>query len=207
MSDPLDDLLAKLNSAAAAESPALDQPTDKSTGKPTGKPTVSSDPKPVKPIAAEPVATRSDAPAPSIDRSASIDDLLQNLNSPTSSPSHLPQSAPSPLPANSQAARSPSANLPNASLPKNSQPDPLLSTLKQQYEQQDETDRLQQQRQQEADRQQQQRLAQQRRLQQEQRAANWLKQLDHRSDEAAWFEAFAANYATPLEAAIDYLGE
>lgn len=37
-------------------------------------------------------------------------------------------------------------------------------------------------------------------------AEQWLQQLDQKTDEAAWFEAFAANYPSRIEAAIDYLG-
>lgn len=37
-------------------------------------------------------------------------------------------------------------------------------------------------------------------------AERWLEQLDQNTDEAAWFEAFAANYSSRVEAAIDYLG-
>jgi hypothetical protein len=46
----------------------------------------------------------------------------------------------------------------------------------------------------------------------QQRAANmrqaeaWLKALHSQSSEAAWFEEFAAKYASRIEAAMDYLG-
>lgn len=37
-------------------------------------------------------------------------------------------------------------------------------------------------------------------------AEEWLKRLNPRSGEAAWFEEFATKYESKLEAAIDYLG-
>ncbi len=36
-------------------------------------------------------------------------------------------------------------------------------------------------------------------------ATEWLKRLNPRSDEGIWFEEFAYNYPSRLEAAIDYL--
>jgi len=56
--------------------------------------------------------------------------------------------------------------------------------------------------------------AEQRRLQQleEQRKADrlkkaetWLKELDPNSDEGFWFESFAVNYPSKLDAALEYL--
>jgi len=38
-----------------------------------------------------------------------------------------------------------------------------------------------------------------------QQAQNWLKALDSHSEEGLWFEEFAYNYPSKLEAAIDYL--
>ncbi|MGL5923731.1 salt stress protein, Slr1339 family [Chroococcidiopsis sp.] len=36
-------------------------------------------------------------------------------------------------------------------------------------------------------------------------AEQWLKTLDRKSTEGLWFEEFACNYSTEIEAAIDYL--
>jgi hypothetical protein len=49
------------------------------------------------------------------------------------------------------------------------------------------------------------RLAAQRRQELQREAETWLRQLKPKSDEARWFEEFACNYETPLEAAIEYL--
>ncbi|MFM2429708.1 MAG: hypothetical protein RLZZ511_921 [Cyanobacteriota bacterium] len=48
-------------------------------------------------------------------------------------------------------------------------------------------------------------LRSQRREALRQTAAQWLKQLKPKSDEGRWFEEFACNYESRLEAAIDYL--
>ncbi|NJO40457.1 MAG: DUF1682 domain-containing protein [Cyanobacteria bacterium CRU_2_1] len=95
--------------------------------------------------------------------------------------------------------------------------DNLLSQLKSQYEDIDRAEELKQQEQlraeerkhQEQIRQEQRRqeeLKRQRRAALEKHAEEWLKKLDPRSGEAAWFEEFATKYPSRLEAAIDYLG-
>jgi hypothetical protein len=48
-------------------------------------------------------------------------------------------------------------------------------------------------------------LKRQQRQAQEQKAQDWLKQMDWLSSDGIWFEQFARNYPSPLEAAIVYL--
>jgi anion-transporting ArsA/GET3 family ATPase len=64
---------------------------------------------------------------------------------------------------------------------------------------------LEQQRQAKAKQQRLDRLQAERRQELSQEATLWLRQLKPKSDEAKWFEEFACNYNTPLEAAIEYL--
>lgn len=97
-----------------------------------------------------------------------------------------------------------------------SEDDPLVTQLKSEYEAQRRAERLQQEQDRQAAELQQQRAAQekQRRLETlkaERRAAlteqaqEWLKGLQPRSDEGLWFDEFACNYESRLEAAIEYL--
>lgn len=67
-----------------------------------------------------------------------------------------------------------------------------------QEEQQQERQALQKQQQLEA-------LKQQRRQELQSQAEQWLKQLDRKSTEGRWFEEFACNHDSKLEAAIEYL--
>lgn len=92
------------------------------------------------------------------------------------------------------------------SLTSASSPDPLLESLKAQYEAADRLAQQQQQQQQAEQRRHQDRLNRQRRAAHLKQAEAWLKQLDPRSGEAVWFEEFATNYPSRLAAAIDYLG-
>jgi len=102
------------------------------------------------------------------------------------------------------------------SLKQRSPEDQLLSHVQRQYAEQDRLQTLQQEQERlEAERQYQQaERDKQRRLEalQQQRRANlahqaeaWLKQLKPRSEEGLWFEEFACNYESRLEAAIEYL--
>jgi hypothetical protein len=102
------------------------------------------------------------------------------------------------------------ANLsPNADPPKPPDPDPLIAQL------QAEQAELEQakQRKIDRDRQQQEQLKQQRleQLKQQRRAAlqhraeTWLANLAQNSPEGRWFEEFACNYNSQIEAAIAYL--
>ncbi|MFM7425867.1 MAG: salt stress protein, Slr1339 family [Elainella sp.] len=84
--------------------------------------------------------------------------------------------------------------------------DQMLADLKAIYQEQDQAEAL---RQQAALRTEQERQATLKRQQQgaiKRQAQDWLENLDTASGEAAWFEEFAAKYASRMEAAIDYLG-
>lgn len=121
-------------------------------------------------------------PSPSTDRSISLTPTAQQSSQP------LPSPLPSPLP-----------------------PD-ILHQVKAQYEEHDRQLSQQQQaeqaakQQQELDRQhRQQQLREQRRAEIAKTAQQWLKQLKPNSEEGRWFDEFACNYESRLEAAIDYL--
>lgn len=83
--------------------------------------------------------------------------------------------------------------------------DHLLSDLRTQYSEVDRAEQLRQQQEQEAERRRQEAQEQQKRAAKVKRAEKWLKTLDPRSGDAAWFEAFASNYDSRLEAALDYI--
>lgn len=94
--------------------------------------------------------------------------------------------------------------------------DPLLGKLKAEYEAQKQAEQRKQeqerreaeQRRQQEEREKQRRLEAlrtQRRAELAQQAQVWLQQLHPRSEEGLWFEEFACNYPSRLEAAIEYL--
>lgn len=115
---------------------------------------------------------------------SSIDDLLKQIDSPAPSPSSdrstdwmaTPSSQVTPSPSN----------------------DRLFDELKQERE-----EALRQEAQQKQERLEQ--LKQQRRQALTVKAEEWLKTLDPNSSEGRWFEEFACNYRSRIEAAIDYL--
>lgn len=132
-------------------------------------------------LSSEPKPTQPPTRSASQRSNGSIDDLLQELETPPS-PAPIPQ-APS--------------------------PQRLLETMKSEYEQQ-QAAALQQaelERQQQAQQKQHrlEQLKQQRRAELTETAAHWLKTLSPKSTEGRWFEEFACNYESRLEAAIDYL--
>lgn len=94
--------------------------------------------------------------------------------------------------------------------------DPLIAKLKSEQETQSRAEQLrQEQERQEAERQQQQQererqrrleaLKAQRRAELTEYAKEWLRQLKPKSDEGLWFDEFACNYDSRLEAAVEYL--
>ena len=153
----------------------------------------------------------------------SIDDLLAQIQgqSPPSSPSSQPSashsqpfpvspSSVSPAPPSSQGDAPQmeafaSADTEAQRLPKSST-DHMLDQLKAHYEEQARIEELKRQDQLRAEQRRQEALRQKKRAAVTQQAEDWLKKLDPRSGEAAWFEEFAAKYHSRVEAAIDYLG-
>lgn len=132
-----------------------------------------------------------------------IDKLLAKLN-PAPNPSKPTQAA------NHSPTRSiddllTQLDCPQAETPQAPPTHDVLAAMKSEYEQQ-QKETLQNA---ELDRQQkQQRLEQlkrQRRAELTKKAAQWLRSLDLKSSEGQWFEEFACNYPSQLEAAIDYL--
>lgn len=154
---------------------------------------------------AQPTAQTSPAPP----RGArSLDQLLNQLGEPQKrdiraqlSQRHPPQThQPSPLPLTK---RNPSQSTePEPPAPSQPRQDSfMLEQLKAKYQKQDVAIAAQQKQQ----------IAQQREQVAQQRQAltqvaqKWLKQVDIRSEEGLWFEEFAYNYDSRLEAAIEYL--
>lgn len=83
--------------------------------------------------------------------------------------------------------------------------DKLLLEVKTEFEKLDQVEQLKrEQYQREKKRTEEQRLVK-RRQELTQQANEWLKSLDINSQEGLWFEEFAYNYSSKLEAAIDYL--
>lgn len=83
--------------------------------------------------------------------------------------------------------------------------DNLLNSVKSEFEEIEQAERLQRERSQREEARRQEQLKQQRREALAKRAQEWLKKLDPYSDEGFWFGQFAEHYASKLEAAIAYL--
>jgi type IV secretory pathway VirB10-like protein len=84
--------------------------------------------------------------------------------------------------------------------------DNLLADMKSTYQEQDRAEALKQQQQWQEEQRQQQAASRQKQAVLMKQAEEWLKNLDIRSGEGAWFEEFAAKYPSRVEAAIEYLG-
>lgn len=135
-----------------------------------------------------------------------IDKLLANLNQ-----SSTPPVSKSPQPAADSSTRSIDDLLSQIEISQPQSPPPapppqrLLEEMKAEHDQQ----QAELERQAERERQRKQRrlenLKQQRRLALVEKAEQWLKSVDPKSSEGRWFEEFACNYSSRLEAAIDYL--
>ena len=173
-------------------------------------------------------ATNPEHTAPFIKKANSIDDLLDDLGVAAQSstpPSPPPFSTVRDSSPYSPSAPSSSVSMPSPSVPANktTATDSVLNQVKQHYVAEEAERERQRQEALEADRRLQQQLAEQARQQQiiearrqqeleEQRKAErlknaetWLNDLDPNSDEGFWFESFAINYPSKLEAALDYL--
>ncbi len=84
-------------------------------------------------------------------------------------------------------------------------PDRLMDEVKADYEQQQAQLELERQQQEQQKQKRLDQLKAQRRVELTEQAAQWLKALNPQSNEGKWFEEFACNYESRLEAAIDYL--
>ncbi len=155
----------------------------------------------------------------------SLDALLNQLTDSTKRAvrtqlsQQMPRSPqPAPFPAAISTSVVPSPMVPDVPmLPELAPPaDPLLSQMKAEHEAMERLARQRQERQQReaAARQQREAAAKQRRLEAlraqrraelTEQATAWLKALKPRSEEGKWFEEFACNYESRLEAALDYL--
>lgn len=213
MGDSLEDLLAQLK--AQYEGDAQSGGNQPDADKPPGSTSL-----PAKPQASCPPKTRSE----SLTQPDSIDDLLSQIEGKSTG-----QGTP-PLPPPSVTA---SGSFPSASsahqtnwqqieavahealdpkLPtfqseaQSPASDALLNDLKIQYQEQDRVEALKRQEQQQAEQIRHEQRQRKKRTQAIQHAEAWLKALDPRSGEAAWFEEFASKYESRVDAAIDYLG-
>lgn len=196
MSDPIDDLLNQLKSSdIKAASASLHMPM---TSPPSGLP------------------------------SDSIDDLLANLDGKAASPDQPRTGLSSPAQASQQQAKQQQKLTPQVPLQPSKNPqfdalvnppatappspdaeastDRLLAEIKTLYTEQDQAEGLKRQQQLQAEQNRQAHLNRQKQAAIVRQAEAWLKDLNHQSSEAAWFEEFAAKYASRVEAAIDYLG-
>lgn len=203
MGDSVEDLLAQIKAQYADARPDANQ----SDVSPSGADQT------VQPVSQSPIE-----PSPSRPASESIDDLLAEIEGkPAPTRPQSAQSLPVAPPINWQSVTPTSVEeISGIPRPKSST-DRLLDELKAQNDERDRAEELKRQEQQRAEeqqrqeqlRQEQRRQAEQKRQKQRavmQQAEEWLKRLDPRSGEAAWFEEFAAKYESKLEAAIDYLG-
>lgn len=166
MSDPIDELLAQIQSS-------------------------SNDP-----------VSKQHSPMPSQPSGAgSIDDLLAEMEGQSIPPVRN-------VPAASPQKSSPSSPTPSPQpLPRqDTAMDSLLADMKSIYQEQDRAETLKQQQHQQEEQQRQATLKRQRQVVLIKQAEEWLKTLDPRGGEGAWFEEFAAKYPSRVEAAIEYLG-
>lgn len=207
MGDSVEDLLAQIKAQYADTT----QPEAPQPGAASSQPA----PAPQPPQSPQPAAADSSSGS----SSGSIDDLLAEIEgkpAPAQQPQRL-QPFPSVTQTDWQQVSPAQSERPEAIGETKSATDRLLEDLRTQYDQHDRAEELKRQQQQRAEE-----LKQQEQIRQEQRrqaelkrhkqlavmqqAEEWLKRLDPRSGEAAWFEEFAAKYESKLEAAIDYLG-
>ncbi|MGI0493527.1 salt stress protein, Slr1339 family [Alkalinema pantanalense CENA528] len=156
-------------------------------------------------------------PQPSLGESAavsSIEDLLGSLNEATKWQvrDQLRHPGINPQPPHSADRSTPLTPTAQQSSAPSPLPPDVLHQIKTQYQEHDRQLLQQQQaeqaaqQQKELDRQhRQQQLREQRRAEIAKTAQKWLKQLKPNSEEGRWFDEFACNYESRLEAAIDYL--
>lgn len=228
MGESVDDLLKAIQQEYG-ESKTPQSSTDSSAQQPTSpKHAAPSSKRNHTPTPQPASASNPERPNPFVKKSESIDDLLDDLgvtaqSSKTAQP--LPFSTVRESSSHSSSVPSSSVSMPSHSGPANktTATDGLLNQVKQQYAAEEAKRERQRQEALEADRRLQQQLEEQARQQQrlearrqqereEQRkterlkkAETWLKDLDPNSDEGFWFESFAINYSSKLEAALEYL--
>lgn len=81
----------------------------------------------------------------------------------------------------------------------------LIDEIKAEFEEQERAEELKRQQQIKEEQLRQERIKQQQRQALTKEAQEWLKKLNPHSEEGLWFEEFAYDYPSKLEAAIDYL--
>lgn len=192
MSDPIDDLLAQIQSEPVSQATPPNNSANSSeqtSGKPKG----------------------------SID---SLLANLEGMAKPAPKPTQVPQPFRSTNPHFDALIRQPAKQSAELVTPKPAPvkpapvkpalTEPLLADIKALYQEQDQAEALKQQEQLRAEQERQEILKRQRQAAIVRQAQAWLKSLDApknaQSGELAWFEEFAAKYSSRVEAAIDYLG-
>ncbi|MEM9925765.1 MAG: hypothetical protein AAF915_18785 [Cyanobacteria bacterium P01_D01_bin.50] len=100
-----------------------------------------------------------------------------------------------------------SSSLFTSSPPKKDAIDSILSEVKQDFEEKQLLDEKQKQQEIENERIQQEKLKQKQIEALKSKAQQWLEKLEPLSPEGLWFDSFAQNYPSKLEAAIEYLQE
>lgn len=191
MTDSIDDLLAQVKAQFSNEVNEVKQT-----------------PLPQSPLPIVPAIQSSaqDTSQPSGSPPRSLDSLLAELEGKPTQITPLSQSA-SPSPSKLQPAETKPSIDPTSHLrPAELADDPLMAQLKAQYSALDRAEALEQQKQRAAAKHRQEQAQQQQRAALKQQAEEWLKNLDPRGGEGAWFEEFAAKYSSRIDAAIDYLG-
>ena len=192
MTDSIDDLLAQVKAQFSDEVNEVKQTPLPQSPSPAVPPVQSSTQETTQPSGSPP---------------RTLDSLLAELEGKPTQPNSLsqsaspstvkPQPAPQPKPLIDQTSRSLSVELAH---------DPLMAQLKAQYSELDRAEALEQQKQLVAEQRRKEQARQQQRAALVKQAEDWLKTLDPRAGEGAWFEEFAAKYTSRIEAAIDYLG-
>lgn len=180
MSDSIDDLLAQIKASHNKDAAGSTHP-----------PSIAPDSNPM--------------PKPTDAGAVDIDHLLAEIDGqaakPTSPTSKLPPSNPRQTPDHPLDAET---RFPPASTKDST--DDLLTEIKAIYQEYDRAEDLRTQQQRQEEQRRQAMLERQRQAVIVKKAEAWLKTLDAKSSEAAWFEEFASKYASRVEAAIDYLG-
>lgn len=184
MSDPIDDLLARLNSSPSSKA-VPSQP-------PTHSPAQSSLPSDSIDHLLANLEGKADAAKPSTVSSSASSATPQHPVTPQGS-----TKTPLPLEDLGNPGTAPSHG---------GSTDRLLGDLRALYQEQDRAEELEKQQQIQAEQQRQATLKRRKQAAMARQAEEWLNKLNHQSSEAAWFEEFAAKYSSRVEAAIDYLG-
>ncbi|MGQ4645853.1 salt stress protein, Slr1339 family [Lyngbya aestuarii] len=140
----------------------------------------------------------------------SIDDLLAQVKSEYQEQNSAKKSPKLPLVPEKEVK--PQLNFASSYKPQSDKPtwlspaeESLLAEVKAEFEEQDREQEIAREHQEQEEKLKTEQKKQKQRQELTQQAQNWLKALDQNSEEGLWFEEFAYNYPSKLEAAADYL--